>query len=510
MANGKQSKEKMIEQIVDDVINQNIYLVGTSSSGPTNTPTKIDNLQQAIRLFGDTGSLIEAYQAIHRLPKTTSVYFVKTTGTHGMVRLHINELNGGILKDAFYFKSKQADEDSNHVMIQFSERQLEIHHPATLGGHVMTYRYSDFPSLGELVGQINQDAQAGYSAVFAQTDAPLQIQTAYAFHTCNPQTVYLAGASNGLNLNKDYYYYCLEDTYRVLEGELIDLIVPIDAYFDDFQVTYSLYGQDTYGEAVYASSEDLLTLKQENRPLTYYEQLIRFCYLQMQNGIWTHGVMGCRPIGKEVALSVDSLMQSYEVVKSNNLYRDYSYLVSVVFGDLYYDFYQREAGAYLAYASLISQLEAGVNACNQLSHESLALKTILNPSMIESLADLGFVVYRESLIHQTPTAHNATTLHQMSDMKYFANVQMAQQTVRAIQQLADVYVGRTMNGSLSQSQLREELENLLRELAGRNILSEYSLSVETVDQSEIQIRVALLTHYMTEEIVITGGVAFQL
>lgn len=510
MANGKQTKEKIIDQIVDEVVKQNIYLVGTASSGPTNAPTKIDTIQQAVRLFGESGTLIEAYQAIHRLPKSSSVYFVKTTGTHGMLRLNINELNGGILKEAFYFKSKNADEASNHLMIQIDERQLEIHHPPLLGGHIMTYRYTDFPTIGELMGQINQDAQAGYNAVFAQTEAPLQTPSAYAFHTCNPANLYLTGASDGLNLNKDYYYYCLEDTYRILEGEPIDFIVPIGAFFDDFRAVHSLYGQDTYGEAVYASGDDALTLKQGARTLTYYEQLIRFCYLQMQNGIWTHGVMGCRSTEEESSLSVASILQSYEVVKSNNLYQDYNHFVSVVFGDLYYDYYQIEAGAYLAYVALISQLEAGANACNQVSHESLALKTILDASMIQTLADKGFVVYRESLIHQTPTAHNATTLCQTGDMKYFINVHMVQQTVRAIQQLADQYIGQTMNGAFSQNKFKDEMDALLRGLVANGILSEYSLSLEEVDGTEIEISVALLTSYMLEEIIITGGIAFQL
>lgn len=508
MAYSEQQKQQQVVDIARSIFSHNnLYLIGTAEKGAVNIPVQVHNLKQAQRHFGMSGTLLEAMERLEGIPKRQNIYLIKTTGSHATCFLNLNDFGSSVQERAMMIRSVHAYELGNEIQVLVDSDGLTVIPPVSTGLPTLAYSYKAYPTIGQLVEAINADAKDGISLVEAQCSFGEHLMSHLALSVCNAYHRRLNGGDSGLKATKNRLYYALADTYSVLEGLEIDIIMPLNVYIDDVQESSSHYGEGTYGLAVYNHDDDRLSLTYGSRQLTYYDQLLEYCQRQMSSGIFTHGVIGFNPVEDK---PISTWARAWTKTKENSLYfSTYAYLVSVVAGDLHYNYYQYQGNAGLAYASLISGLAAEQCPYNCPFTDAIQLVQEFTRSESKTLNELGFVTFRNSLLHRSVVAHHDGTpyIEDELGLRYFHNIRMCQIVAKAVRQVVDQYIGENLTTLLKYNSLEQNIDKLLTIFNDRGIIKDYQFSIETDETlGAVQIKLSLKAKYMIEWVEIIGQI----
>lgn len=479
MAYDQKIKEEWIASLVDTLYqHRTLYLIGTSNEGPLNMPIQVRSLEQAIYHFGHQGSLIEAYQQIEPLIHDVEVALVKTNGTHAKVSLRVNQ--EWIEEDAFELISVDANALANDIKVELDPDHLHILHPASLGGHRVTYRLDNYGVLSDLAQAINDDAELGKVGVFAvcyhnewAVNCP--------FYPCNPSKMSLQGGKDDLDLSLDDYYLALEETYEALRGVGADVVIPLKAYVDTTPI-----GVD------------------------FYRQLQTFCLSQIEHGCFTHGVMGLNVVEGETEQDKrERLAQLSTLAARTEESFDECSVISVVVTEVYYNYLSSVDNGYLAYGVLLSQLLPNQNPTNQPLHESLQLKERGRLGLENEWSSLGFVSFRYSPLKVAPVVTlDVTFTDGPTGLKYYHNLRMCQDVCLMVKELVDSYIGAPLTEITEELHLQQELDYLMYQLSSRAIVKEYDVDLRTdLTTNTLYLDLALKTKYMVSAVSIYGDLS---
>lgn len=486
---------------------KNIYLLGTSELGPVNTPIKINSISQMNSNFGEKGSLVEAYKIIKESKLDCKVYLCKVTGAHAEIYLDAKCANGEVVKNCIHIKSKYANEKYNDIEIIVNQNDLQVIYPKSLGDYyILKYTYENYPTLYDLSEAINKDSQKLKGMIICSVYCDSYMETRESISEVNQGIHKLSGGYSGLDLDKNIMYNNLDSTYTVLEGLDIDIIMPLGVYYDD-TFTDDREKIDKY----YDLTREYLTIKNGERYLTFYEQLLSFCKIQMKTGIITHGVIGLNLTNeiwideKEYIGILECFKKVNEVSKFN---KNYEQLVSVVVGDVYTTYGTNIVNSSIVYAPLIASLDIIENTTNKEIPESFSLFNTFDISTIKKMTELGYVSFRFSQLIRRVVVSNGITMSEHTEYKYLCNVRMIQLTMCYIKKMLCSYIGENIDALLSSGYLKENLVQLLDELTDKEIISDYIINELSKHKSgELFLDLSLKTIYMLEYVRTYSGLS---
>ena len=501
-----------VEQVIASkgIYGKKIYLLGTAILGPINTPIKANSISHVVSVFGTQGTLVDAYRIIAETNLDCEVYLVKVTGIHSEAYLNINQPKREIISNGFYLKSKHANEMYNNISILLDSESLFIQYNSTNNeeeDYILEYSYNEYLTMHDLAEAINNDTRNLKSDVYCYVNCEPATPTIGALDTVNPVEIKLSGGNSGLYYNKNMFYNCLDDTYSILEGLDIDIILPLNANYDD---TFTDNEDDL--DEYYNLDREYLTLKDNNEKyLSYYTQLLSFCKKQMRFGFITHGIMGVNLI-EDPSLDEEKYLKMLEYMTIQNeqdsFEQKYKHLVSVVVGDLYSVFGVSLSNGYIAYASLVASLDVTENTTNKMLPSTFTLGNVFSSESIERLKELGFTTFRYSVLKKSVVVANGITTSEDEAFKYLCNVRMVQLTMCYVRTLLSSFIGEGLSELIISKQLEQGLKALLEALVKMNIITGYAVN-ELINPvtGHIFLDLSLRTAYMIEDIRAFSGLA---
>lgn len=512
-------ESKEVQASIDNLLyGKSIYLLGTSDLGATNKPILINNEAELNKEFGLKGSLINSYIEVKKGSPESQVFLCKTSGTHSIIHLDVNIKNGDIVKDGFIIKAQISHQIYNSIKLDINENSIIFTFPLELGGGTKQYNYSDSEILGVLAKRINEDTDNGDNFVYAQCMVEPSTPIIGSLTVANANSIYMYGGDNGLICSKNLYYNCLEQTYSLLEGEEIDVLVPLEAFIDDVLPSNSEYGSAIYGANFYQTDRSFLNIMNGEKQTSFYEQLLIFCIKQMRYGLITHGVMGFNLTEQQILYDDDNKNYLLEIINyaiDSNLidesFTPYKYLVSMVAGDLSYDNGLKRNNGYTFYAGLITSLSIAANTTNKSLDKSVYIYNEFSNEDLSYLSDLGVVTFRQSVLTDTAVVTSGvTTALVETDLHFLCNVRMIQLTLSYIKSQFLTYIGEDINELINGGIAQINLDALLTLLTKRGIITAFKTSIIKNDEiGRVTYYVDLKTIYMTEFIKVSGGITYK-
>jgi hypothetical protein len=510
-------REQLIESILNsDLHGKRIYILGSAEFGATNEPKLIRSTAGAYNAFGRSGTLIEAFHKIKYTSKDNYIYLVKVTGEHANAYLNVNCAGGGITQEGFVLCSKESNEIYNDIRIVIDMQYLSVQYPEGLGGATKIYYYTDHPTIEKLTTAINNDANKTKAGkVYAYYNVDPSTKTDTAFYACNPSEVYMYGGQCGLNYSKNLLYNYLDRAYGILESHDIDIIVPVDAFMDDIYPNDMYANESQYGQKYYQPNKDYLTEHINERPLSFFNQLIEFCLIQMNFGVVTHGIIGFNPsyeTWSDYYNQSNEIKQMYKACFDYNMECSlnpfYAFLVSVVGGDLLYNKGTMIDNAYLAYAALCAQTVITSGTTNIPFSDSINLYHELEDEHLAELADKGIVMFRHSPLYDKPVVYDGVTASpEQKELKVFCNIRMIQMAISYLNKLFQFYIGQDMTELIEKNVITSDANKLFKVLIERGVITKYNFSlVPYYNQHEIKVYLNLETSYMIKSVTICSAI----
>ena len=498
--------------INDDLFGNKVYLLGKSDFGEVNSPTLVRSIAQAEDIFGTEGNLLEGYKQIKSANSEAEVYLVKATGKHSILKLNLNIPGKDVAEKAITFKSVYANEIYNGIKVSITNEIISFEFPQEIGGSFKSYNISDYNVIENLAKAINDDTVAGKNHVYMNYNVDPFSELANNLVVCNNRENYLYGGNSGVGDNKNILYQALGITYDILTGEDIDVIVPLDAFIDDIDIERSIYGISVYGNAFYSNTKDRLTLSVNNSKVSFYNQLLLFCVKQMRFGNITFGVMGFDKTQDKFLLNkADVYLDDYVRVflKRNALDEDlksYHFLISVVIGDVSYNYKRKISNGYVFYAGLITRLKKTENSTNKIVSDTLQLYTEFSNEQLEKASSIGVVAFRMSpLLDEVVVYNGVTTVNPESDYSLLCNARMVQMTMKYIKDQFELYIGEDITEVYDSGAAEENLNSLLEYLTGLNVIDKFSTYITKEQDGNLLYYVILKTIYTVENIGVVGG-----
>ena len=502
-------KTKLIKEILQDKTHgKKIYLIGSAEYGPTNEPVLVKSTVGLYNKFGRRGTLIDAFHSVKYTNRNTEVYLVKTTGEHASAFLNVNTYGGDIIEDGFVITAGESNEIYNEVYMLVETDSLSFVFPKEFGLPVLKYYYKDFPTIESLADAINEDTRAKKNVLYAYYTCDPGIHTRNAFFSVNATEVYLYGGQCGLNYSKDLLYNCLARTYEMLESETIDIIVPVDAFMDDIYPDDSEEQQYRYNMKYYHSTKDYLTTDMFGNQYSFMDQLIQFCIKQLNFGVVTHGILGFNTKEKLVTdylFEADELKDMYTACMEYNLahvqYPFYSFMVSVVAGDLRYNHGTVIDNAYLAYAAFASMVQTTSGTTNLPLSDFISLYEEFTEETLAEFAENGIVAFRHSPLYNKPVVYDGVTASKDENLRLYVNVRMIQLAISYINRLCQFHIGGNMHKLIKKGTLRADLNSILTTIKSADIINSFEFRIQPYyQQNEIRIYLTMLTNYMVKAI----------
>lgn len=509
----RKRRELLMEEVLNyDLYGKKIYLIGTAEYGPTNEPIRIKSTAGLYNRFGKEGSLIRAFHALKYTSQDNEVYLVKTTGEFSMAYLNVNLEDDDIFENAFVFVSSQSNEIFNEIKITIDTDRIWIEYPDDLNirDHIQTFMYDDYPTISELAEAINKKTDKRNGFLYAHYDVDSSIRTHTAFYCCNPTEIYLFGGQCGLDYSKNLLYNCLQKTYSLIESYDIDIIVPVEAYIDDI---YPDDAEDTewqYNMKYYQSTKDYLTEDMFGRQRSFLNQLINFCVIQNEFGLVTTGIMGFAPTHdyeSDYLSEADDIAVMWRHALEYNLsccdLPSYSFLVSIVGGDLKYNQGVIIDNGYLAYAALCADTQIIQGTTNVPLKTSIAIYNEFSEETLKDLADSQIVAFRHSPLYNAPVVYDGLVLQGPKDrgLTNFANIRMIQICMSYMTRLFNNYIGEDMVNLIENHILKDDLEKLLFNIKSKGIISEFAFELKPdYIHGRLTVFLTLQTVYMTEAV----------
>lgn len=478
-----------------------IYLIGTALYGPVNTIIKASGISHVISVFGTEGSLIDAYRIIVETKVNCDVYLIKTSGIHSELYLDINQPLNDIVEKGFCLKAKHANEMYDNVSIILNDNSLCIKYiNNSKDDYLLEYSYDKYLTLHDLAEAINDDTRNLKSEVYCTVECNIDTPTVGSLNVVNPSVNNLYGGNSGIYYNKNMMYTCLENTLSFIEGEDIDLIIPLNMNYDD------TFTDDMDAiKKFYDLNREYLTLKDLNgKYLSYYSLLLSFCKKQMSFGQVTSGIMGLNLIN-QMSNDMTNYIDMLKYMKKNNapneIDKKYMHLVSVVVGDLYGVYGTSISNGYIAYATLIASLEVLQSTTNKMLPKTFSLANVFSQDILNQLMNLGFTSFRYSTSKKGVVVSSGITTSDNDSFKLLCNVRMIQLTMCYVRKLLSSFIGEDISDIVDSKSLAKNLKLLLDSLVSMKIITGYAVN-ELINPitGHIFLDLSLKTAYMIEEI----------
>jgi hypothetical protein len=499
-----------------------IFLLGTSNLGPVNTPIRAISASHVKSVFGTDGTLLDAYRVIRETMYDCEVYLVKVTGVHSEAYLNIN-LPNGIAMNAFYLKAKSANEIFDNIKIIIDNDALYLYFEGdTLGDYKIRYPYAYeddagnqvlndagypiYKTMYDLAEEINEDTRTLNSEVYCYVNCEADVLANSALVGVNPMQNKMNGGNSGLYYNKNMLYNCLSDTYAILEGRDIDIILPLGVYYDD-----TCTDNPEFLSEFYDTSREYLTLKTKTKYLSYYEQLLTFCRNQMQFGMITHGIMGFNLIN-DPFVDEDYYIDYLKYFKGANEVaielQKYKQLTSVCVGDLYTTFGTRVSNSYIAYAALVADLAVTANTTNKPLPKSFTMFNDFSSRNLNKIRDIGFTALRYSIFKKCVVVANGITTSDDKNFKFLCNVRMCQLAMSYLKEVLSLFIGKNINVLMKTKELEQKVISLLNELVNKGVISGFMVnSITNPNTGHVMLDLSFKTLYMNEYIKAYSGLA---
>ena len=493
-----------------------IYLLGSAEYGPVNEPIKIKSTVGLYNKFGKQGTLINAFHEIKYTTQNNDVYLVKTTGEHAITYLNVNVLEEEIISNAFILMSSEANEIFNDIRIHIDTEYLAIEFPLDLNvpEHILTYYYKDYPTIELLSSAINLDTKHKRSYINANYTVDPSTRTDCAFYVCNPNIVNLYGGQCGLNYTKNLLYTSLTKTYDILESSLIDIIIPVDAFIDDLYPDDSEDEQFEYNMKYYQSTKDYLTPDTLGNMRSYMNQLIEFCIKQLNFGLVTTGIIGFNPINSYTTnylYESDYIVEMFKHCLDYNrhlcLNEAYSFLISVVAGDIGYNKNTIIDNGYLAYGAFNASIQLNIGNTNIKISDNLKIYNEFSEEVLAYLAENGIVTFRHSPLYDTPVVYNGITAtsRPKSPLRLYCNVRMIQMCISYLNKLFQYYIGLDLKWLIESDNMNQNIKDILSILVSKNIINDYNFElIPDYNKGNLIVNLDLITNFMTESIKINS------
>jgi hypothetical protein len=485
-------------------LGRTICLLGTAGRGPIKEPVLIEHPDQATAIFGTEGTLTRAAIDIYSLNPLASIYCFRISGAYATLDMDLavgeatEEVSLDIVR-GLHLRSRLGNESDDEIGINFAIFQSED--PENIPGRgallmfgaegqtLRTYWLHDYPTVGELVRIINEDADRGDSPCYASTDWPAENSGMLTYYM-GPDTLYLSGGQASITLDKDELFLALSDAYELLLGRHIDVIIPLGAYLDDAYL-YDYWGSGEYSEGHFASPEDHLTLwdTDTDAPATYHAQLVEFCRAQQGFGWMSHGVIGMRPL-TDPLIEEDPSTYILQIVEETALKkrlglvdgegdsaRDYGGYLSIVAADLLYQPLTPnehwDTGA-LAYAAMICGMDSALTTTNRVVPGNLQQRIEFDTETLRDLAYLGVVAFRTSVKHSALVVSNGVTAALPSrDAHLLSNVRMMQIAICNLNALIRDFKGENIDDLRRSGEVERQVTDLMDNLKLAGILRDY-------------------------------------
>lgn len=509
-SNFNKQRQSLINSIMSSTTHgKHIYLLGSAEFGPTNEPILVKSTVGLYNKFGKQGTLIDAFHAVKYCNKDTLVYLVKTTGEHANTFLNVNIDGGEIIQDGFILTSSESNEIFNDIEILIDVDCMTFKFPSELALNPIKYVYSDYKNIEDLSKAINKDTKNRKSYVYAYYSVDPNTPVENAFYTCNPSVVYMYGGQCGLGYSKNLLYNCLDRTYEMLESHEIDIVIPVDAFMDDIYPDDANNVEHGYNMAYYQSTKDYLTEDFSGRKFSFMDQLINFCVKQLNFGLVTNGIIGYNSSYKywDRHLSEsDDITKMYEACYKYNLKccmnPFYSFLVSVVGGDIEYNKGTIVDNGYFAYAALCASTHITSGTTNVPISDSLSIYHEFSESALKKLAANGIVAFRHSPFYNTPVVYDGiTALTDNENLSLYCNVRMIQMCMSYVNKLFQFYVGQNVTEIIENGVLTDDLKDILTRLANLGVITSFEYTiVPSYINGEIKVYLNLMTCYMVKAI----------
>ena len=501
-----------------------IYLLGTSDLGPVNTPINVTSLNHAKSVFGEKGTLLDAFKIVRENDTDCEIFLVKITGTHSELYLNINNPSGEIEYNGICFRAKYANEIYDDIEVVINDTSLYINYPTQeLGDYYIEYKYNKVDENGDdildengnkiyktvydLAEEINEDTRILNSSVYCYTNCAPSVLANTAFTLVNESRNKLSGGNSGLYYNKNMLYICLEETYNILEGREIDIIVPLGCYYDD-----TFTDDEEALEEYYDLDREYLTLKDINEEyVNYYQQLLEYCRKQLRFGCVTQGVMGMN-LTNDVFIDEDKYYLYLKYFKDKNdeiqINNKYKHLVSVCASDIYTTYGTRVYNSYILYACLIASVQIDTSTTNKPLAKSFTMFNDFSTRTLAKIRDLGYTCFRYSLLKRACVCANGITTSDDENLKFLCNVRMCQLVMKKVNKLLSQYIGENILEIVNTRNFYKRLVNLLSSLMEVNILKGYSINSITIpEEGHLMIDLSFKTLYMTESIRTYSGLS---
>ena len=503
-------RKALISEVLQSSLHgKRIYLLGSAEFGPTNEPILIKSTVGLYNKFGKQGTLIDAFHALKYTSKDNMVYLVKTTGEHATAYLNVNIQDGEIIENGFTLVSSQSNEVFNEIEFIVDIDRIAIVYPDDLNVQRKVYMYQDYPTIDRLASAINNDTRQKKGFIYAYYSVDPSTPSQHAFFSCNPTSVFMYGGQCGLHYSKDLLYNCLNNTYEMLESHDIDIVIPVDAFMDDIYPDDAEGTQYQYNMKYYQSTKDYLTEDFTGRQLSFMNQLLQFCVKQLNFGMVTTGIIGYNSSYKywsQYLTEADDIAQMYKACFEYNLAccdnKFYSFLVSVVAGDIRYNKGTITDNGYLAYAALCSHTLITNGTTNMPISDTISLYHEFSEEVLKDLADTGIVTFRHSPLFDTPVVYDGITASvQNENLKLYCNVRMIQMCMSYVNKLFQHYIGYNIVDLIKDEVITEDLHNILNKLAAKNIITSYDFTiVPYYAKGEIKVYLNLMTCYMVKAV----------
>lgn len=507
--NAQERTELINSVLADDKHGKKIYLLGSAEFGPTNEPILIKTSVGLHNKFGKQGTLIDAFHQIKYTNKNNQVYLVKTTGEHAIAYMNVNVEGGEIIEDGIVFSSSQSNEIYNEIEIVNDVDGIKFIFPKELGLKDKQYLFSNYKTIDGFVKAINKDTKNKNSCIYAHytvdSDTPIQ----NALFACNPNVVYMYGGQCGLGYNKNLLYNCLAKTYNILESHDIDIIVPVDAFIDDIYPDDSEDNAYQYDMKYYQSTKDYLSEDFSGHKLSFMNQLLQFCLKQLNFGLVTTGIMGYNSSYKHWSLYLsesDDIATMYKHCLEYNLAccenSFYSFLISVVAGDIRYNRGTIIDNGYLAYAALCASTSITSGTTNIPISDTISLHHEFSEEVLKDLATNGIVTFRHSPLYDTPVIYDGiTTCTCDENFSLYCNVRMIQMCISYINRLFQYYIGQDIASLIEYNIIQDDLKLMLSKIQSMNVINDYDfVIVPFYAKGEVNVYLNLRTNYMVKSV----------
>lgn len=507
-------------------IGTNLYLLGTSEDGPYMEPMLIASKTEATKVFGsaDKGNLVKAFNEAYDRNKEISIFLVRITGKSATFELPGINYDTMEYETMLNFSSLYAGEKYNSVILSsgfHEELDCPVLNFDTPQG-IFSYALTSYITLGELARLVNTDCRSGKHTVMITTKHPDVM--AYEVIPYLYDEVQLEGGSDGIFDTRDEMYMACDIAYSILLGRPVDVIVPLEMYVDDVHPAY-LYGESMYGSSFYAATRDYLQLVDtynNDRVVSYHEQLIDFCREQTQLGFMSHGVIGFRPLVRVPVnvmndnsyimriLEATAFRDRYGFLEHiNGYWVDKGFYVSVVASELVFHKDTPEeyfANGAVRYASMITGYYDGTS--NMSIGEDVSLRYELSDATRADMSKIGIVSFRDSVRLGLVVQSGVTPALPETDYHTFANVRMVQLTIAYMNNAVQLVYEGEFNPEMRRTTLEELVRQRLEILADMQVLEDYNYSIQFLsDDSSGEILLTLKSKSTVEGIEITSAIS---